>query len=81
MLMQVEEQLHRSFVRDLYFLDNMRPSSHIFLMRSLIEVHNEVKNSHAVSETERKTGTKVSIDASGRLFTLAAGMCNYLLYI
>ena len=65
---QVEEQLHRGFVKDTYFLDNMCPSNHIFVMRHLIEVHNRRINSHALMETQRRTGMKVSTDTLGRLF-------------
>ena len=64
---QVEEQLHREVTRDLYFLDNMSPSNHIFLMRLILHVRNERINSHAVEEISKRTRMVVSIGELGRL--------------
>lgn len=76
---QVAEQLHRSVVRDTYFLDSMCPTHHIFLMRNLIEVHNVALNKKAVLETQTKSKMFVSIDKAGRMFT-TGGMDNHALY-
>jgi len=64
---QVEEQLHRAITRDIYFLDNMSPSNHIFLMRLILHVRNERINSHAMRDITKKTRMTVSIGELGRL--------------
>ena len=71
---QVEEQLHQGFVKDTYFLDNMGPSSHIFLMRQLLQIHNQRINREAVRQTQRKTGMAISFDDLGRMFTTTGMM-------
>ena len=60
-------------MRDIYFLDVMSPSHHVFLMRNIIEVRNHNKNIRAITETSKKTKKNVSIDATGRLVTTTAG--------
>ena len=71
---QVEEQLHRGFVKNTYFLDNMGPTSHIFLMRHLLQIHNQRTNREAMRLTQRKTGMTISFDDLGRMFTTTGMM-------
>lgn len=43
---QVEEQLFRSTVRDLYFVNMLSPANYMFMVRLLFHLHNKEKNMH-----------------------------------
>ena len=66
---QAEEQIHRAITRDLYYLDNMAPSNHVFLLRLLLHIRNERINCKAMTEVRKRTGMKVFVskDELGRL--------------
>ena len=78
---QAEEQLHRAVKRDIYYLDNMSPSNHIFLMRLMLQIRNERSNSHAIKETTKRTRMKVSIGELGRLVATTGNEQKRIAYI
>ena len=62
---QVEEQLHSIFGRAKHFLNMMKPSSHIFLFRSMLSHYNRRKNNILVSKTVKNES--YNFDALGRI--------------
>lgn len=64
---QVEEQLHRAYTRDSYFLDGMSSTNHIFIFRSNIDIRNEQFNDHAKQKIHNTTKMTISEGQLGRL--------------
>ena len=63
---QAAEQLHRSFNKDKHFLNQMTPVNHIFMFRSVIELHNKEKNIKICEKLRARTNAGISMDELGR---------------
>ena len=64
---EVEEQLRLKFDSNKNFLNMMTPINHIYLFRSIIDYHNNNKNSNFMKSLQQKTRFPVTFDALGRL--------------
>ena len=63
---EVAEQLHGSFNKDKHFLNQMTPSNHIFLFRSIIDLRNEERNKEFLRRAEKDTNLHINVDSIGR---------------
>lgn len=66
---QVAEQLFGDMRRNNYYLNMMSPSTHIFMVRSLIQVHNDLKNQAMRHRIAQALGPQqnLGLDGLGRL--------------
>ena len=64
---EVEEQLHLKFDSNKNFLNMMTPINHIHLFRSIIDYHNNNKNSNFMKSLQQKIHFPVTFDTLGRL--------------
>ncbi|XP_078612960.1 uncharacterized protein LOC144882806 [Branchiostoma floridae x Branchiostoma japonicum] len=65
---QAAEQIHSSIKRDLHFLNNMGPITHIFTTRLISHLRNQEINKAARTEIEKRVGSGTTIlDNTGRI--------------
>ena len=75
---QTEEQLHRAFGRDNYFLDCMKSSNHIFLLRSNINLHNMKTNAFAEAKIAKQTGMIIEKGEFGIVYAKPSKGTDYI---
>eukprot|EP00795_Rhopilema_esculentum_P004137 gene4136-20321_t len=63
---EVVEQIHGSFGKNIHFMNQLSPTNHIFLFRSIIDLRNEARNAEFLKKIEEKTKMVVNFDKYGR---------------
>ncbi|KAG9269343.1 hypothetical protein AMEX_G16367 [Astyanax mexicanus] len=63
---QTAEQLFSGMRKNNYFMNLLTPTSHIFLMRSILHHHNEKKNLQALEDLKQVSFGNISLDSSGK---------------
>lgn len=76
---QVQEQLFRKTVRDLYFLNMMSPGNYLFLLRLILHLQNNEKNKSTEADLVKKCQAVIGdchckTDLFGRI--CVGGTCN-----
>ncbi|XP_066301003.1 uncharacterized protein [Branchiostoma lanceolatum] len=64
---QAAEQIHATIKRDLRFLNNMGPTTHLITTRLTTHIRNVNINNATTRRLEREMGNKTSLDYTGRL--------------
>ena len=67
---EVAEQLHHSLNKSRHFLNQMKPGNHIFMLRSLIELHNDTVDLHIWKKMNSLTAATLALDEFGRGYLL-----------
>lgn len=60
---QVAEQLFAQMKKNNYFLTQQLPSTHLFLMRNIIEHYNNHKNQKRINDIKKTFGTEVAMNS------------------
>ncbi|KAJ8376206.1 hypothetical protein SKAU_G00067860 [Synaphobranchus kaupii] len=60
---QVAEQLFAQMKKNNYFLTQQLPSTHLFLMRNIIEHYNNHKNQKRINDIKKTFGTKAAMNS------------------
>jgi hypothetical protein len=69
---QGQEQIFRSFVRDIYYIDAMTPAHYLFCLRLKIHLWNEAIKQKQLCDLKNRSqtlpGTSTSFDTTGRIY-------------
>ena len=64
---QVAEQLFSEMRKNNYFINNMSPSAHIFLVRNIVHHHNEKKDRQTIEKMKRNLrNVSITLDTLGK---------------